>query len=273
MEKQTIIPSIWFDNNAEEAFLYYQSIFPNSSIKKSSPVVVEANLSGVNFIGINGGNMFQPNSSISFMLICETQEEIEHIWKNLQRNGKVLMSLDEYPWSKCYGWIIDRYHVSWQLYLGKLNDVNQQKIVPTLMFCGPQQGKCQDALNYYETIFPNFKQEGILKYDENFRPNQIQHSQFVANNFTMMAMDSGVDQDFTFTEGISLTITYKNQDEIDFYWNHFTKNGEESRCGWCKDKFGVSWQIVPENIGQLLQNPKAQEALMKMNKIIISDLI
>ena len=69
------------------------------------------------------------------------------------------------------------------------------------------------------------------------------------------------------------TLLCKNQEEIDFYWNHFTKNGEESRCGWCKDAFGVSWQIVPENIGRLLQNSKAQEALMKMNKIIISDLV
>jgi len=88
-----------------------------------------------------------------------------------------------------------------------------------------------------------------------------------------MAMDSGVNQNFTFNEGISLTILCKDQAEIDHYWNRITAQGQESMCGWCKDEFGVSWQIVPEHIAIYLQNPSAGEALMKMKKIIIKDLI
>ncbi|MNY11555.1 3-demethylubiquinone-9 3-methyltransferase [compost metagenome] len=86
-------------------------------------------------------------------------------------------------------------------------------------------------------------------------------------------MDSGVTQDFTFSEGVSLTILCRDQAEIDYYWNRITQQGQESMCGWCKDEFGVSWQIVPTQIATYLQNPGAGEALMKMKKIIIKDLI
>ncbi|WP_343566082.1 VOC family protein [Sphingobacterium sp.] len=271
--ENSIIPSIWFDQNAKEAFDLYSQTFPNSQVTGNSPVVVEAQLNGVKFIGINGGPMFKPNPSISFMVICESKEEVDRIWNVFSPDGSILMPLDNYPWSPYYGWIADKYGVNWQLYQGKVSDTNQQAIVPTLMYCGPQQGKCEAALKFYEELFKDFHSNGIMRYATGEYDGQIQHSQFLVNGFTLMAMDSGVTQNFTFNEGISLTIICQDQAEIDYYWNRITQRGQESRCGWCKDEFGVSWQIVPAQISSYLQNPGAGEALMKMNKIIIKDLL
>lgn len=271
--ENSIIPSIWFDQNAKEAFDLYSQTFPNSHITSISPIVVEAQLNGVRFIGINGGPMFKPNPSISFMVICESKEEVDRIWNVFSPDGSILMPLDNYPWSPYYGWVADKYGVNWQLYLGKVSDTNQQAIVPTLMYCGAQQGKCEAALKFYEELFKDFRSNGIMRYTTGEYDGQIQHTQFLVNGFTLMAMDSGVSQNFTFNEGISLTIICQDQAEIDYYWNRITQEGQESRCGWCKDQFGVSWQIVPAQISTYLQNPGAGVALMKMNKIIIKDLL
>ncbi|MGE8301444.1 VOC family protein [Sphingobacterium sp.] len=273
MMNNSIIPSIWFDQNAQEAFDLYCRIFPESHISNSSPIVVEAVLNGVKFIGINGGPIFKPNPSISFMAICESKEEIDRIWNSLSVGGNTLMPLNSYPWSPYYGWLADKFGVNWQLYLGKLSDTNQQAIVPTLMYCGEQQGNCEQALAFYAELFHDFRSNGIMKYTEGEYIGSIQHTQFLVRDFTLMAMDSGVPQTFTFNEGISLTILCKDQQEIDYFWNNITKKGKESMCGWCKDEFGVSWQIVPEQIATLLQRPGANEALMKMKKIIIQELI
>ncbi|WP_313491579.1 VOC family protein [Sphingobacterium multivorum] len=268
----SIIPSIWFDQNAKEAFDLYAGTFPGSHISNSSPIVVEAVLSGVKFIGINGGPTFKPNPSISFMVICESKEEIDRIWNSLAVEGNTLMPLNSYPLSPYYGWLADKFSVNWQLYLGKLSDTNQQAIVPTLMYCGEQQGNCEQALAFYAE-FHDFRSNGIMKYTEGEYTGSIQHSQFLVRDFTLMAMDSGVPQNFTFNEGISLTILCKDQQEIDYFWNTITKKGKESMCGWCKDEFGVSWQIVPEQIATLLKRPGANEALIRMKKIIIQELI
>lgn len=271
--KNPISIALGFDQNAQEGLEFYCSVFPNSQINQSNPVVTDAMISNVHFTGINGGPMFKINPSISIMVICETQDEINHYWNKLVKEGSVLMALDSYPWSAHYGWLQDKFGVNWQLYLGKLSDVNNQKMVPTLMYCGLQQGKCKAALDFYAHVFKDFQSQGILHYSDGEMKGQIQHTQFTANDFLIMAMDSGVEQMFTFNEGVSLVISCVNQEEIDYYWNAFTEKGAESMCGWCKDPFGVSWQIIPENIGTLLaQNPKAGEALMKMRKIVITDL-
>ncbi len=264
--------SLWFDNNAEEALKYYSSLFPNSSMGQTTPVVASANLSGVDFIGINGGPIFKINPAISMMVICEHKEEIDTLWATLSQGGFPLMPLKDYPWSPCYGWLQDKYAVNWQLYLGKLSDVRNQRIVPTMMFCGAQQGKCKNALTFYQSVFKDYQSQDILRYTEGEMAGQVQHTQFAANNFLFMAMDSGVQQDFTFNEGVSFVISCEDQDEIDYYWTAFTKDGQESMCGWCKDPFGVSWQIVPKNISNLLSTPSASQALMGMKKIVIADL-
>ncbi len=268
-----IIPSLWFDSQAKEAFDFYTDVFPNSSIIKDNGVVVEVNIMGLNFIGINGGPIFKPTPAISFMPVFESKEEIDQVWNKLLDGGKILMPLQQYPFSEHYGWIADKYGYNWQLYYGKLENVNHQAIVPTLMYCGEQQGKCKEALKFYEDLFPDFELQGVMEYPEGPIKGQVQHTQFKANGVTLAAMDSGVPQPFTFNEATSMTILCKDQEEIDYYWNKITEVGEESMCGWCKDQFGVSWQVVPKDINKLLQNQNAGAALMKMKKIEISSLV
>jgi len=268
-----IIPSLWFDMNAKEAFDFYTDVFPNSSIIKDSPIVVEANIMGLDFIGINGGPIFKPTPAISFMPVFESNEEIDKAWKKLLNGGQILMPLDKYPFSDYYGWIADKYGYNWQLYKGNLSDVNNQAIIPTLMFCELQQGKCKEALKFYEELFPDFISQGSLEYQDGPMKGQIMHAQFIVKGVTLAAMDSGVPQPFSFNEATSLTIICKDQEEIDYYWNKITEKGEESMCGWCKDYFGVSWQIVPEHISRLLKNPNANKSLMNMKKIVISELL
>ncbi len=268
-----IIPSLWFDSQAKEAFDFYTDVFPNSSIIKDNGVVVEVNIMGLNFIGINGGPIFKPTPAISFMPVFESKEEIDQVWNKLLDGGQILMPLQQYPFSEYYGWIADKYGYNWQLYYGQLENVNQQAIVPTLMFCAEQQGKCKAALKFYEELFPDFELQGVMEYPEGPIKGQVQHTQFKANGVTLAAMDSGVPQPFSFNEATSMTIICKDQSEIDYYWNKITESGEESMCGWCKDQFGVSWQVVPKDINKLLQNKNATDALMKMKKIEISSLV
>ncbi|WDF70263.1 VOC family protein [Sphingobacterium oryzagri] len=271
--RTNIYPAIWFEKDAEQAFSRYTAQFAQSEIITTNPVVVSAKLKAVPFIGINGGPYFTPNPAISFMVICEEETEINQLWSALSDEGEVLMPLGSYAWSPHYGWLTDKNNVSWQLYQGKLDDVNQQAVVPTLMFCEAQQGRCQEAIAFYQTVFTDFKQQGEMLYPEGPAKGQLMHAQFVIQDFTLMAMDSGVPQTFTFNEGISLVIACADQAEIDYYWQALTKDGQESRCGWCKDPFGVSWQIVPHDIDQILANyPHAGSALMHMSKINVDDL-
>lgn len=264
--------ALWFDNQAKEAMRFYTSIFPDSKVNQSNAIVTDATLSGIPFTGINGGPAFKPNPSISFMVTLETKEEVDTIWTKLIPEGKVLMALEQYPWSEYYGWLEDKYGISWQLCYGNLADVDNQRIVPTLMFTQEQNGNCERALEFYESVFPEFKKFGMLKYSEGDLTGMVQHTQFSANNFLLMAMDGGNMHHFSFNEGVSLVVHCDNQEDIDYYWNAFTAQGKESMCGWCKDPYGVSWQIIPKGIDKMLENPSASAALMKMKKITINEL-
>lgn len=265
-----IVHSIWFDNTASEALRFYTSLFPNSRIVTENQMATEAELSGVRFLGINGGPMFKPNASISFMIICETREEIDRLWAALGTDGRVYMELSTYPWSEYYGWVGDRYGVTWQLYLGQLSEVNNQKIVPTAMFTREVNGRCAEALDFYASVFPDFQLQGAMKYPEGEMEGLIMHAQFVAKGNTFMAMDGGDGHDFQFNEGISFLIPCRDQAEIDHYWNAFTKDGKPSMCGWCQDPFGVFWQVAPENIDQLMLNPESRDKILQMKKIDLS---
>lgn len=277
-----IVPSLWFVGNAGDAMKYYVEIFgkffPNSRVNVVTPNVVTATLAGVDFIGINGPDAeFAPNPAISFMVVCETREAVDHLWNAFARDGgQVYMALDTYPWSEYYGWIGDRYGYTWQLYTGKLEDVHHQAILPTLMFTKEQDGRCGEAVEFYARMFPGFQSDGTMMHHEESMKGKIAHTQFKVAGTVLGAMDGGPAHDFKFNERISLSILCKDQAEIDHYWNMITAEGKASQCGWCEDPFGVHWQVVPYNMKELLfdrTNPQeAFQALMGMSKIVIAEL-
>jgi predicted 3-demethylubiquinone-9 3-methyltransferase (glyoxalase superfamily) len=272
--KEKITPCLWFNGNSEEAANLYCSAFDNAKITARSPFVIGITLSGQSITLLDGGPKYQPNPSISFFYICETEKELERIWNSFTKEGTILMPLDNYPWSKKYGWVTDKFGVSWQISLGKLEDVGQ-KLTPCLMFTGKQCGRAEEALQYYSSVFKISKTDGILYNEKNKK--LVQHAQFALLGQKFMVMDSEEDHKFNFSEGVSLTIHCETQDEIDYYWNTFTQGGQESMCGWLKDKFGVSWQIIPTVLDSLMSDPekagKAAKAFLAMRKLDIEQIV
>ena len=275
-----IHPCIWYDGNAKAAAEFYCGLFSDSKIITDSPMVVKWQLAGQTFMGLNGGPMFKPNTSISFLVICEDDDEINELWKQLSDGGMVMMSLDKYDWSERYGFVQDKFGLAWQIMKGKYSDVNQ-KITPTFLFVGDNFGKAEAAVKYYTSVFSNSSINGILLYQQNEGPaaGSVKHSQFILDgNKVFMAMDGYGNHAFAFNEAISFMVECKDQAEIDFYWNTLTSDGgQESMCGWLKDKFGVSWQIIPHNLGSIMMHPekgqRAMQALMQMKKIDIEKMM
>jgi predicted 3-demethylubiquinone-9 3-methyltransferase (glyoxalase superfamily) len=274
-----IHPCLWFDGNAKNAADFYCSLFPGSKITADTPMVVNFEMNGQKFMGLNGGPMFKPNASISFMVISETDDEINELWKQLSEGGFVMMPLNKYDWSERYGFVQDRFGVCWQIMKGKYSDVNQ-KITPTLLFVGNSFGKAENAVKFYTQVFPQSSIDGILLYtkEEGEAAGTVKHSQFILDKKVFMAMDGAGNHSFAFNEAVSFVVDCETQDEIDFYWNKLTADGgQESQCGWLKDKFGVSWQIVPAVLGKLMTDPersqRVMQAFMKMKKFDIATLM
>ncbi len=233
---------------------------------------------------LNAGPQFEKNASISFMILCNTEEVVQKYWDQISLNGTVLMDLGEYPWSKKYGWVRDQFGVTWQINLS--DEKSDQKIIPTLMFIHHNNGKAQNAMGFYTSIFPDSKIGRILKYGDGIGnesheiAQNVQHAHFEIDGYSLFCMDNSHDHQFDFNEGISIVVMTDDQHETDHLWSSLLADGgRESMCGWLKDQFGVSWQIVPKRLLELMndfdQTQKAQkvvEAMMGMKKIVIVDL-
>jgi predicted 3-demethylubiquinone-9 3-methyltransferase (glyoxalase superfamily) len=275
--KNSIYPCIWFDGNAREAADLYCDTFGNSAVKSENPMVVIFELNGQKFMGLNGGPMFKPNPSISFFANCETPEEIETKWAALSEGGMIMMPLDYYPWSKeKYGLCQDKFGVSWQVMQAPIGGM---KFVPALMFTQEKAGHAEDAMNFYTSIFDDAKITSISRYlpNEPDVEGTIKHAQFTLNGQYFVAFDSSAQHQFKFNEGVSLVVECDTQAEIDYFWSKLTEGGSESQCGWLKDKYGVSWQIVPTILAELMgdaeKSPRVIEAFMQMKKFDIKKLI
>ncbi len=273
--KNRIYPCLWFDGNAKESADFHCSVFQNAKILDENPMVATYELEGFKFLALNGGPQFSINPSISFFVNCDSADEVETKFSALSADGMELMPLDEYPWSKKYGWCQDKYGVNWQLMLG---DIGGQKIVPAFMFANKQAGRAEDAMNFYTGLFENSGTVDISRYgpDEGDVEGTIKHGRFTLDGHYFVAMDSSA-APFKFGEGVSIVVDCDTQQEIDYFWDKFTAEGEESRCGWLKDKYGVSWQIVPSFIGELMSDPERArnvgEVLMQMKKLDIETLM
>jgi predicted 3-demethylubiquinone-9 3-methyltransferase (glyoxalase superfamily) len=140
--------------------------------------------------------------------------------------------------------------------------------------------RAEEAVKLYVSIFPNSKITSLTRVESDGGPipkGKLLGAIFELDGREFRAFDGG--ESFSFSEGISLDVTCKTQEEVDGYWTKLTENGgEEGPCGWLKDRFGVSWQIVPEQLGQMLTDSKsgnseaAMQAMLKMKKLDIATL-
>jgi len=288
---QKITSCLWFVSNAEEAAKFYTSLFTNSKIGKvarydeasskasgqptGSVLTIEFEIEGHKFLGLNGGPAFKFNPSLSLFVVSKDESEIDNLWKKFSDGGKILMELDKYDWSKKYGWVEDKFGLSWQLILAE-EDI-KQKIVPSLLFVDKAFGKAEEAIKFYTSVFKNSKLESVYKFPDN--DNAVMYGDFSIEGNLFAAMDGPGEHGFHFNEAISFVVDCENQEEVDYYWNKLTSDGgEESQCGWLKDKYGVSWQIVPQILIDYLYDKdtiKAQRvmmAMLQMKKIEIAVL-
>jgi predicted 3-demethylubiquinone-9 3-methyltransferase (glyoxalase superfamily) len=273
-----IFPCLWFDGTAKAAAEFYCQVFSNSKIITDTPRVVQFEIEGKKMMGLNGGPYFKINPSISLFVTCETHEELERVHNKLIEGGISMMPLDKYSWSEKYAWVADQFGMTWQLMLGQL-PAGAQKITTSLLFVGELCGKAQEAMKHYTSIFPNsiINHLEIYKAGEEQPEGNVKFGHFSLNNEMFAAMDGTGNHNFSFNEGVSIMVEVDTQEEIDNYWNKLSEGGAESRCGWVKDKFSVSWQIVPKVLGSLVTDSgngkNVMTALMQMGKIDIQTLV
>lgn len=286
---QGITPHLWFDKEAVEAAEFYAKAFRDGEVTNVSTLhdtpsgdadVAAFELLGQPFVGISAGPHFRFTPAISFLVRCSTREQVDDLWSELSQGGDQLMPLDSYPFSERYGWTNDRYGLSWQVMQDTRGEIGQA-IVPTLMFVGGVCGRAEEAVDHYTSVFPDSKVDHIQRYgagEEPDRPGTIRHAYFALDGFKLAAMDSAREHDFGFNEAVSLMVNCDTQNEIDYYWDKLSAVPEAEQCGWLKDRFGVSWQITPTALQELLdrgteeQVARVTEAFLKMKKFDIAAL-
>lgn len=284
-----LVPHLWFDKEAREASQFYVSLFENSSIRNTVVIsntpsgeseLIDFTLAGQEFMAISAGPFFKFNPSVSLMVNCDSKDEVALKWEKLSECGEILMPLQEYPFSKFYGWVQDRYGLSWQLMLVE-NSGYSQKITPNLLFSSVVCGKAEEAVNFYTGIFENSKIDFVSRYQEGEAQSvsaKVNFVSFCLDEMNFTAMDNAYDVEYTFNEAFSIIVKCKNQQEIDFCWEKLSFVPEAEQCGWLKDKYGLSWQIVPERLNEMMHDPSSEkrailtETFLKMKKLVIQEL-
>jgi predicted 3-demethylubiquinone-9 3-methyltransferase (glyoxalase superfamily) len=292
----TITPHLWFDTEAKDAAEFYTSLFAHSHVTQVTTLhdtpsgdsdIVSFTLRGQAFMAINAGPLFHFNPSVSFMVNFDpsrekdARETIDVVWEKLLPGGTVLMPIQEYPFSKRYGWIQDKYGLSWQLILTDPKGEERPEIVPALLFVGDMYGKAEEAINFYLSVFQDAKLGGIMPYGAAQAPNNegtVMFADFKLLDLWFAAMDSGEEHTFAFNEAISFIVHCDDQQAIDYYWEKLSAVPEAEQCGWLKDKYGLSWQIVPAAMDEMMrsatpaQRDRVTQAFLKMKKFDLAAL-
>jgi predicted 3-demethylubiquinone-9 3-methyltransferase (glyoxalase superfamily) len=294
--KPKIVPHLWYDKEAKEAAEFYTSIFPDSKITNVRTIhntpsgdsdIVSFELWGQKFMAISAGPFFKLNPSVSYIVNFDPSREkeageiINEVWNKLSEGGTVLMPLDKYPFSEKFGWIQDKSGFSWQLILTNPEGEERPPLVPSLLFVGDNCGNTEEAINFYLSVFKNAKQGLFARYPKGMEPDKegtIMFSDFMLENQWFAAMDSAHEHKFSFNEAFSFMVYCDTQEEIDYYWEKLSAVPEAEQCGWLKDKFGLSWQIVPTGMDEMMskgtpeQLARVTEAFLKMKKFDLEEL-
>lgn len=280
-----ISPCLWFNNQAEAATEYYSNIFTDSKIgeptryseasakisgqKPGTVMTIPFELENLKLIALNGGPQFKFTPSLSLFVACESEFEIKEKWDLLSRGGTVRMGLDQYPWAEKYGWTADQFGVEWQLILAP----RPEKIVPALLFVDNLFGKGYEAIQYYMSIFKDSNID-MLSRDE--KTDSVLHCSFNLDGQNIVLMEGQGNHGHKFNHATSLIVSCDSQEEIDYFWSKLSAGGAQEQCGWLTDKFGVSWQVVPRTLNDLMAEPKKAERVMNqilgMKKLELEEL-
>ena len=280
---QVITPAIWCDGTADEAAQFYADVFRDASIAEQAPgIAATVSIHGFRLSLINGGNQYAPNPSISCILNFDpllfggeeqARTYLDELYKRLSTGG-VLMELGEYPFSPRYAWVRDRFGMTWQLMLTDPDGDPRPFIIPSFMFGGTNHAHAEEATDAWITLFDNSRRGALYRYEEGgpLDAGTVMFTDFTLRGTWMAATDSGAFHDFTFTPGVSIIVSCRDQEEIDRYWAGLSAVPEVERCGWCVDRWGVSWQVVPHNIAELMANAATRDKILHMGKIDLAKL-
>ena len=289
-----IVPCLWFDDQAEEAARFYTRTFGDGRVlatshypesldnpsgkPRGSVLTVDFEVLGRRFAALNGGPHFVINPSVSFFVHTDTSERTDQLCAALVEGGKYLMPPGTYPWSERYGWVQDCFGVSWQVMTSKPAP-GAPGIVPCLMFADAQHGRAEEAMKAYTAVFPESRVVHVERYGADRGPEgKVVHGRFVLAGQDFVAMDSHEARGATFNEGLSFQVMCEDQADVDRYWERLSDGGRPGVCGWLKDAFGLSWQVVPKSISAWLASrdtrasDRAFQAVMGMKKLDIAAL-
>lgn len=293
---QPITPHLWFDHQAREAARFYCSVFPDAGIDHEGQVrntpsgdcdIVSFHLAGQPFMAISAGPRFRLSPAISFLVNfdpsrdAQARQALDAAWAQLIEGGQALMPLDAYPFSPRYGWVQDRYGLSWQLILTDSAGEPRPVITPSLLFTGDVCGRAEEAGAFYRSVFEDSRAGQLVRYPAGMAPERegtVMFSDFRLGPTWMAAMDSAQAHGFGFNEAVSFVVPCRDQAQIDRYWAQLSAVPEAEACGWCKDRFGVSWQIDPAELGQMMRSPdqaavdRVTQAFLPMKKLDLATL-
>ncbi len=293
---QKITPHLWFATQAKEAAEFYASIFPESQVTHVSTIkdtpsgdcdIVSFNLWGQSFMAISAGPLFTFNPSVSFMVNFDPSRDpeaptrIDAVWNALAEDGKVLMPIGVYPFSERYGWVQDKFGLSWQVILTNPAGEPRPTIIPSLLFAGSACGKAEEATNFYLSVFKQTKRGTIARYPAGMAPDKegtVMFTDYQLEGQWFATMDSARTPEAVFNEAISFVVHCNSQEEIDYYWEKLSAVPAAEQCGWLKDAYGVSWQIVPTLMetymsqGTPEQIARVTQAFLQMKKFDLAKL-
>lgn len=292
-----IRPHLWFDTEAREASAFYSAVFPGSAVEHVGVVrdtpsgdcdVVYFRLAGQPFMAISAGPAFRFTPAISFIVNFDpgrdpqAQQSLDATWAQLADGGSVLMPLGAYPFSPRYGWVQDRFGLSWQLILSDPAREPRPFITPSLLFTGEVCGKAEEAAAFYRGVFAGSVPGELARYPAGMAPDRegtVMYTDFRLGDSWFAAMDSARGHGFGFNEAVAFVIECADQAEIDRYWSHLSAVPEAEECGWCKDRYGVSWLVVPALMMEMLRSEDPElvkgvmQAMQGMKKIDMAGIV
>jgi predicted 3-demethylubiquinone-9 3-methyltransferase (glyoxalase superfamily) len=282
--EQKIVPHLWYDKEAVEAAEFYASTFPDSRVTHTTTLrdtpsgdcdVVSFEVWGERFMAISAGPLFKFSPAASFIVNFDplrfpssprpeeaAREKLDEAWERLSKGGTALMPLGEYPFSERYGWIQDQYGLSWQLILTRPEGEPRPPVVPSLLFVGENSGRAEEAIGFYLSVFENSRPGALIRYGAGQEPERegtVMFADFMVENRWFAAMDSAREHAFAFSEAVSFMVNCDTQEEIDYHWERLSAVPEAEQCGWLKDRFGLTWQVVPTAMAAMMRDPDPEK--------------
>lgn len=285
---QPIIPHLWYNTEAKEAVAFYVDLFGGkidwtytiTDTPSGDSDLIQFQLGDMTLAAISAGPYFKLNESMSLMVNVADKDEVTRLYQALSEGGHILMPLGEYPFSPYYVWLEDRFGLSWQLsYAPDLDKPYQFDIC--LLFSQDQVGLAQPMLNYYKDKLPQASVGQLSYYGEGeaaVEAAKLNYAELLVAGQKLIVMDHGYGGEASFNEAFSLMVYVDSQDELNFYYDLLSAVPEAEMCGWVKDQFGISWQIVPRILMEAYDTASPEQikavnaAVMTMKRLDIGTI-